>query len=78
MKRQQGPPTPRSEIIGHNAALAMLGLTLRHVHSDWLKSKWQGELKWNQTGKRIAHKGYSPELLEILKNDPEFEAVKLK
>lgn len=63
MKNHQGELTPQSKLLGRNAALALLELPLKDVHFTWLKSKWEGELKWNS---RKAFKGYAPELIESL------------
>jgi hypothetical protein len=70
--------TPQKDLIGHNTALAMLGLTQRLVHSDWLKSKWEGDLKWHATGRRTCHKAYPSGLIEHLLESDELKAIKIK
>lgn len=70
--------TPQNELIRRNEALAMLGLTMRQYHVDWLERHWQGELAWNKTGAVKATRGYSPALIESLKNHPEINDIRKK
>jgi len=65
-------------LIRRNEALAILGLTPKQHHVDWLERHWQGELAWDVSGQRKARKGYSPVLIESLKINLDLPAIRAK